>query len=614
MSVQRGFAMIAILALVALIAAFLIASALNRTAADVSNEREDRSMSALRKAKAALITYAANEQWQLHKALPKTPSTDPSVYFQPGALACPDQDDDGDADCILPNTASLIGRVPYKTIGLDDVRDASGERLWYALSHNFRKLRCTSIPPPPTPPSPSGCTMINSDTQGQLTVVGIAPATQVVAVLFAPGEALQGQNRDPTNASAHNNPLNYLEGPPNLGDPVNYVFTTALPSATFNDRVLVITKAELMDAVEPVVAANIERDVKPLVQDYITKWGAYPFAMTFAAPPTSVTDYKGTPPPPPPPLLPGENKGLLPLTDDPTWFKWWKATVTQITPGGYLGTEVVTASNCSINSSPPQAVCHINYSDSASPPDNAHARPDIKLQIFLQNANTAFADIPSPIALPQDVPNFTITADGGGIVTDQGPPYGQFSNAGVGGPAPPPTTTFLTQTAVVAETGVIVYTGRLQNSADMGGGVTLTISLPPPRYLPITSSDFTVNPNGWWFIANQWYRDAYYAVSPGYVSGGVPFGNPAACTPTPPPATPSCLTVNNLAAPTNNKRAIIVLAGRQLNGTTRPASGNPADYFENANLTAANGTAPFVYQHRAGLPTSINDRVVVVSP
>jgi len=256
--------MIAILALVALISAFLIASALNRTSADVSNEREDRSMGALRKAKAALIAHAANEQWQLYKALPKTPLTDSSVYFQPGALPCPDQDDDGDADCTLPNTSSLIGRVPYKTIGLDDPRDASGERLWYALSHDFRKLRCTSIPAPPTPPSPSGCTIINSDTQGQLTVVGIAPATQVVAVLFAPGEALQGQNRDPANASAHNDPLNYLEGPPNLSNPVNYVFTTASPSAAFNDRVLTITRAEIMDAVEPVVAANIERDVKPL--------------------------------------------------------------------------------------------------------------------------------------------------------------------------------------------------------------------------------------------------------------------------------------------------------------------------------------------------------------
>ena len=65
--VQRGFALIALLSLAALISAFLIASALNFTTAGISNEREDRSMSALRQAKAALIAYAASEQWQLYK-------------------------------------------------------------------------------------------------------------------------------------------------------------------------------------------------------------------------------------------------------------------------------------------------------------------------------------------------------------------------------------------------------------------------------------------------------------------------------------------------------------------------------------------------------------------
>ena len=582
MSVQRGFAMIAILALIAMISAFLIASALNRTAADTSNEREDRSMSALRKAKAALIAYAANEQWQYYKNPPPPPLTN-TGYFQPGALPSPDMDDDGDANFVWgSNTASMIGRLPFKTLGIDDLRDASGERLWYALSHDFRKLRCSVGTVPPN------CTVINSDTQGQLTVIGNAPATQVVAVLFAPGEAFQSQIRDPGNAIAHNDPLNYLEGPPNLSDPVNYVFTTAPPSTTFNDRVLVITKAELMDAVEPVVAANIERDIKPFVQDYFTKWGAYPFAMTFAAPPASVTDYKGTS---------GQTQGLLPLTDDPNWFKWAFATVMQVPPG--TGSPTVTSWNCSINSSPLQAVCHVDYCCTSND------RPDIKIEVFLQNANRAFADIPSPITAPE---NFTITKNGGGFVSNQGSPYGQFSDVG----SVAPFTDFATQTAVVAQTGVIIYTGRLQNAASMNGGVTITIPLPTPKYLPIVSGDPVVNPNGSWFVSNQWYRDAYYAVSPGYVSGGVPWGSSATCSPL--PATPSCLTANNLTAPTNDKRAIIVLAGRQLNGTNRPASGNPADYFENANLSAANSTVPFVYEHRAGVPTSINDRVVVVSP
>jgi hypothetical protein len=75
--------------------------------------------------------------------------------------------------------------------------------------------------------------------------------------------------------------------------------------------------------------------------------------------------------------------------------------------------------------------------------------------------------------------------------------------------------------------------------------------------------------------------------------------------------------VNNLrpsyTPPSNNKRAVLVLAGRALNGAARPTS-SLADYFENANLTAANGATPYVYENRVGAPTSINDRVVVVSP
>ena len=578
-SLQRGFAMIALLALAALISAFLIASALSLTSAGVSNEREDRSMSALRKAKAALIAYAANEQWQLYRALPSVP---PAAYFQPGALPCPDQDDDGDADCFGSNTASMIGRLPFKTLGIDDLRDASGERLWYALSHDFRKLRCSVPPAPPI----TGCTTINSDTLGQLTVTGMAPATQVVAIVFAPGAALDlravgGPQQDRTSIAAHNDYTNYLENV-NLGDNIHFTFTsTGLPTPTSNDRLLAITQADLIAAVEPVVAANIARDVKPLVQDYFTKWGAYPFAMTFAAPPPSVTAYQGAS---------GQQQGLLPLTNDPTWFKWWKATVTQIPPGG-SGTEIVTSWNCSIDSSPLQAVCHISYTDGASPPDPSQARPDIKIQIFLQNANTAFADLPSPLTAPAF---FTIDKDGGGPVSNQGLPYGQFSAVG----SVAPTTTFVTQTAGVAETGVLVYTGRLQNAASMSGGVTITIPLATPKYLPIVSGNPAVNPNGAWFISNQWYRQTYYAVSQNYLPGASP---PCA-------AGTTCLTVNNLPTPNNNKQAILVFAGRALDGQTRP-SGTLANYLEGQNATP-----DLTFEHRSGTATSINDRVVVVSP
>jgi len=602
MPLQRGFALIALLALAALISAFLIASALNLTSAGNAKEREDRSMSALRQAKAALIAHAANEQWQLYKALPQVP---PNAYFQPGALPCPDQDDNGDANCTGSNTASMIGRVPYKTLGIDDLRDASGERLWYALSHDFRKMRCLPTPAP-------GCTRINSDTLGQLTVNGTAPATQVVAIVFAPGEAIQGQNRDPADTVAHNDPANYLE---NFSHPTetSYVFTTtALPSDTFNDRLLIITQADLMAAVEPVVAARIERDIKPLVQAYFNKWGAYPFPVPFGGgPPATQSAYQGVSTLAPPP--PSFTHGLLPLKNDAT-FTWASAAVTQLVghPQQTGPNPVVTSSSCTINSSPLRAVCQVNYSTTTAD------RPVIALEIFLDNANEVFADTPSGVTAPKNIA--MVDNSGDPLVSDPDTSSNNGQWSFVSPPTPPTQQTFVAR----PNGGALTYIGRLQPAGNTGGRVTITVPLPSPavNYLPIVSdnpgppvvvSTPNPNPSGAWFIANQWYKQTYYAVSPGYAPGGVPLNTSATCSPLPvTPPTPPCLKVNNLPSPSDNKAVILVLAGRALNGSSRPSG--IVNYLEGANLTAANDSPPYVYEHRAGAPTAINDRVVVVSP
>lgn len=571
MSVQRGFAMIAILALVALIAAFLIASSLNRTTADVSNEREDRSMSALRKAKAALIAYAANEQWQAGGATP----------FQPGALPCPDRDNNGVAEdhefpqkpCNTP--LKRVGRFPWKTIGEDDLRDASGEALWYAVSAGFLKN------------TPLYTNVINSDTAGQLTVNGSTPASNVVAIVFAPGEAIQGQVRSAANL---NDPASYLE----QFNGVTYAtFTsTGLPSAINNDRLLVITQADLMATVEPIVAANIERDVKPLLGDYFSKWGRYPFAVLFASPPVAQGAYLGTS---------STTMGLLPVTNTAT-FTWASATVTSILGSGTgiytnpANTISPNPTNCSISSPPPPltVTCTFTYAG------GLNDRPDIRLEVFLTNANKAFVDTPSSTTAAQSV---TIL-DGHGppqAVTSQGPPYGYWSNVG----SFTPTLTFVAQ----ATGGALTYIGRLQNAADMSNGATITFQLPaPPGYLPRLTNPSATNPNIAWFLSNQWYRQTYYAMSLGYAPGGVPPGNLAACNP-PTSTAPPCLTVNKLSGQTNNKQAILVFAGRALDGQTHP-SGNPGDYLEGQNATPAD----LIFEHRAGSPTTINDRVVVVSP
>lgn len=543
---ERGFAMIAIISLIVVMSTYLIANALNRASAELLNERERRSMDALRQAKAALIAYAASERWQLYKS---------QVINQPGALPCPTiLNDDGSADCVgagISSTSSLIGRLPWQALGTDDLRDASGERLWYALSRNFRKQ--------------SGTTVINSDTLGQLTVTGTAPASQIVAIVFAPGTAIQGQNRPAsTTDPAHNNPVNYLEGF-NLSDPVNYIFTTnALPSDTFNDRLIVITQADLMSAVEPVVAARIQRDIKPYLDTYLATWHRYPFAALFPLP-GNPTDYQG---------VSGQESGLLPLTADPTFVAWQSplATVVSASPAGSITNQDCTTSSTT------QIDCTVTYSGA----------PTLSFSLVASKVGMA-------IVRAHAVGDLTVTSGG----------------------VPLAPSAFSTANALLPNgDGTVFLALAMPASAS-----PVRIQIPRPPYNELTVTVPPSGSNAYWFVSNQWYKQAFYAVAPDLMPGGG--GN---CGTTPP-----CLTVNNLSAPNNNIQAIVILAGRYLNSSARPSPAGIADYLEGANLTGFT-TTPYVYEHRAGLaglscaqfltgtcpvpnaPYFINDRVVVVAP
>jgi len=546
---QGGFAMIALIVLIAIMSSYLIANALSRTNAEMASSREQRSMNALRQAKAALIAYAASEEWQQYRSGP--------TNFQPGALPCPDSDDSGNSAGICSGAVNRIGRLPWKTLGIDDLRDASGERLWYALSANFRKL--------------SGTTVINSDTQGQLTVIGTAPANNIVAIVFAPGEAIQGQNRDPANAVAHNSPANYLEG---YNASYDTFTSTAFPSDTFNDRLVVITQADLMSVVEPVVAAMIERDIKPYINTYFTQWSRFPFPVQFNDPtiadpavnPVSPNNVgPGTSGDRPQNFYVGSaaagNSGLLPISASVTYP--WTPGSGSITLIGGIG--LVTAVSCNTVTSP---VSGLQCSFTLLAVLGVISNPKFRMQGQIgANAGISFAKLPDASAVQSNVP----------LTLSPPPPIpirGTLTGGGV---------------------GTVIYEATYPCAALCLS--TITITIPDVTVSPIASAS---DPQAGWFIANQWYRQTYYAVAaPGYLPGGG-----AACP---------CLTVNNMPAyyalPNNNKKAILVLAGKTLNGSSRP-SPNLADYLEGENSTPAD----FIYEHRSGVPTSINDRVVVVSP
>lgn len=173
---------------------------------------------------------------------------------RPGSLPCPDANNDGVADLLSGTQCpSYIGRLPWRTLGLSDIRDGGGERLWYALSRDAGD-------------TPSQ--IINSQTTaGLLQVNG---NVNMVAVLFSPGVAIDPQQRGTLTQQLAVG--NYLEGGNADGD--NAYVAKTVADATFDDRVMSVSSADMFRKVERLVLQQIAANLA----QYAAQYHAYPFA------------------------------------------------------------------------------------------------------------------------------------------------------------------------------------------------------------------------------------------------------------------------------------------------------------------------------------------------
>ncbi len=179
---------------------------------------------------------------------------------RPGVLPCPDTNDDGNAEGLSGNECpSYMGRLPWKSLGLPDLRDGHGQRLWYALSRNFRNS-------PAAEP-------VNTDTKGTITVytrtTGTVMTGEAVAVIFAPGPVVGSQDRSSSATASCTAPAgtmlrnlcaaNFLETADTTNNAVLPVgpYIAAQTTTSFNDRLLVLTAADVMIPVEKRAAQEI---------------------------------------------------------------------------------------------------------------------------------------------------------------------------------------------------------------------------------------------------------------------------------------------------------------------------------------------------------------------
>lgn len=100
---------------------------------------------------------------------------------------------------------SVVGKFPWRTLGLEPLRDGVGECLWYVVSGRFKNTPTTNA--------------LNWDTQGQINLAdgnGNVIARNAAALIIAPGRPLDGQSRalsDPAYAQCGGNydAQNYLD-------------------------------------------------------------------------------------------------------------------------------------------------------------------------------------------------------------------------------------------------------------------------------------------------------------------------------------------------------------------------------------------------------------------
>ncbi len=316
-SKQQGFALIVFLALLTTAAAAITVKAINNGNNQIT--RDQITAAALAQAKEALIGYAASVDLS-------------STTRRPGDLPCPDTNNDGFTETECGSGAGShqekrLGRLPWKTLGLPDLRDGSGERLWYAVSNNFKyntRTACTSA-------GQAGC--LNSDTVGTISVFSpdITPindgggSTGAVAIIIAPGNALTRQDSvaqtrgctsgvdcdvtdkdkcitaSPTTVPKCN-PLNYLD---NARGKDNATFTDGSSTVGFiqgiikdgsgnvilNDQLLVVSQEDIMRPIQKRVAG----EVKNCLNDYAAhNFNRYPWAAPITDLGSTYQDISGT--------------------------------------------------------------------------------------------------------------------------------------------------------------------------------------------------------------------------------------------------------------------------------------------------------------------------------
>lgn len=446
---QRGALLLVLAAALAAGAAWFAVETLARSASTAA-EREARTAIALARAKQALLAYVAHYAARADHQVPgRLPCPEP--------LSPPAGQEGIAASLTCNNTLTYVGRLPWRTLGIDQPRDGHGEPLWYVLGPGFRAAP------------------INFDSPGRLTLDGIGAAA--VALLIAPGAPIdtmldplppppgcarssQSTLRYPVPFSGFD-PRQFLE----CGN-ANGSYVSAGDPKWLNDRVLPLTADDLMAAIAGPVLDRLQRVVAPAIADWDQaertatgmSWGAshgspyLPLAGAFANP--AAHGFCGEA---------GVREGMLPIASrtSPSCDTGWSGGATALNGLVDLG--------CSRTGM--ELRCSFRATGSATP-------PAARVNAGAPKAAASFRGT---------ITTADIGASHGGSAVLQ-----------------------LQLSAATAAANAVVDVAW---PVPLAAGEILTVALP---HLP--DARLLSDPRLAWFFNNQWQRHVYYAVAPGAVS------------------------------------------------------------------------------------------------
>jgi len=569
---QRGAALLALLVVVVLAFAYVLTSRLRTGSGQIAANRAHNAK-VLNQAKQALIGFMVMRAAQAGED-------------DPGSLPCPEAPGNAGnpalegiaaGNCAVP----AVGRLPWRTLGLDKLVDAHSEPLWYVVSPGWHKPNSTTN------------TVVNSDSIGQLTVDGAA--NNAVALIVAPGRAMNVQAAPGCTARSQARAApapgmdarDYLE----CFDAAAPAFSTAGPAGSFNDQVLKVIVADLVPPLEAAIAYRMQREIAPALKSVYAsaQWGVsatnpvFPFAASWTNPGTS--NYRG---------VSGRYRGLLPFVCSapgcasdarfaPTFVSWNTGFTPTATATNGSGTSVGVGISCSFPT-PSTVRCTGTYVSLGT----------VTLRIRNLRANNVGMALrrldPTKViveygllgcgsATPGTAASASLQNNGSADLTLEGQAPGL-----IGGPLLLPLSVNFCMTA---DLGVLADHSLLDKDDSTTG----------------------------WFVRNEWYRLVYYAVAQENTPDDLPYGAGFGCD------SSSCLRFNDFG--TRNIRALLVLAGRSLSNPAGRPNGTLSDYleFQNCDFNGTSCDPQTLFEQRpirssdASVPAinaPWNDRIVLV--